>query len=255
MTGMPVAVKICGLTTLEDARHAWRCGADLLGFVLVPDTPRYVTPETAGTLVRALREEGCEATLVGVVAYAPADRGAQSVRALQPRPAKDCTGRTLSGPPGRTQQERPTEAAGSGAGHSVATIAAGCGFDVVQIHGDPPADVVARLGMPTLVARRVRGAIDWIALAAYGAWGYVLDGYQPDRLGGTGQAWDWRLASGRPEGFGRTLIAGGLTPDNVAEAIRLAAPWGVDVSSGVESAPGRKDPRAVAQFIERAKGV
>jgi phosphoribosylanthranilate isomerase len=97
--------------------------------------------------------------------------------------------------------------------------------------------------------------IDWASLAAYRAWGYVLDGYDPHRLGGTGRTWDWGLAAGRPEGFGRTLIAGGLTPDNVAEAIRLARPWGVDVSSGVEAAPGRKDPEKVARFIARAKGA
>ena len=224
MTDMRVAVKICGLTNHEDARHAWRCGADLLGFVLVPGTPRYVTPETAATLVRALREEGCEAAMVGVCAYPP-------------------DGATI-----QTPDRRPAHP-------TTADVARECGFDVVQIHGDPPADAVARLGTPVLIARRVRGAIDWLALAAYPVWGYVLDGYQPDRWGGTGQAWDWRLAAGRPEGFGRTLIAGGLTPDNVAEAIRLAAPWGVDVSSGVESAPGRKDLKAVAQFIERAKGV
>jgi len=206
-----VAVKICGLTNLEDTRHAWRSGADLLGFVLVPGTPRYVTPEIATALVRALRNEGCGALMVGLFAHEP-----PSV---------------------------------------VRAIVAECGFDLVQLHGDPSPAEVVDLGVPALIANRVRDAVDWASLAAYQAWAYVLDGHDPARMGGTGKTWDWNLAADRPEGFGRTLIAGGLTPDNVAEAIRLARPWGVDVSSGVESAPGRKDPERVARFIERAKGA
>jgi phosphoribosylanthranilate isomerase len=215
----PFAVKICGLTNFDDARHAWRAGADLLGFVLVPGTPRYVAPASAAELVRALRDEGCDALMVGLFAHAS--------------PA------------------------------AVRAIVAECGFDLAQLHGDPPPAEVAALGVPALLAHRVREAvgsgsaegfaIDWASLAAYRAWGYVLDGYDPVRLGGTGQTWDWSLAAGRPEGFGHTLIAGGLTPDNVADAIRLARPWGVDVSSGVESAPGHKDPERVERFIERAK--
>lgn len=212
----PPAVKICGLTTLGDARHAWRAGADLLGFVLVPGTPRYVTPAAAAAMVHALRDEGCEVAMVGVLAYEPPTCGGE---------------------------------------HTVASVAAGCGFDLVQVHGDPSPAEVADLGVPALVARRVRGAIDWGALAEYRAWGFVLDGYHPQRLGGTGTGWDRRLAANRPAGLGRLLIAGGLTPDNVAEAVRLARPWGVDVSSGVESAPRRKDPTRVTRFIMQAKGM
>ncbi len=220
MTGGEVAIKICGLTNMDDARHAWRAGADLLGFVLVPGTPRTIAPDTAAALVRALRETGCAATMVGVLAYEPPDHGAH-------------------------RRARPT----------VAAIAAGCGFDLVQLHGDPPPSKVADLGVPALIVRRVRGAIDWASLAAYRAWGYVLDGCAPGRLGGTGVTWDWSLAASRPDGFGRVLVAGGLTPDNVAGAVRAARPWGVDVSSGVEAAPGRKHPERVARFIERAKGT
>lgn len=211
MTASEVVVKICGLTNLEDARHAWRAGADLLGFVLVAGTPRYVKPEAAATLVRALRDEGCGALMVGLFAH-----------------------------------ESPA---------AVRATAEVCGFDLVQIHGDPSPAETAALGVPALVARRVRGNIDWAPLAAYRAWGYVLDGYDPVRLGGTGRTWDWALAADRPEGTGRVLIAGGLTPENVAAAVRAARPWGVDVSSGVESLPGRKDPNRVARFIEQAKGA
>ena len=209
------AVKICGLTNLVDARHAWRAGADLLGFVLVPGTPRTIDPARAAAIVRALRAEGCSALMVGLFA-----------------------------------RESPA---------AVRAAVARCGFDLVQLHGDPPPAETAGLGAPALIAWRVRDAmgsgptIDWASLVAYRAWGYVLDGYDPQRLGGTGRTWNWGLAAERPEGLGRTLIAGGLTPDNVAEAIRLARPWGVDVSSGVELAPGHKDPEKVARFIERAK--
>ena len=305
----PPAVKICGLTNLDDARHAWRAGADLLGFVLVPGTPRYIEPAAAASLVRALREEGCASAMVGVLACEPPGHGAH--RRARPTAAEPLhahgRGRTLFGPPaapvsipprggeaerpstGAHRRARPTddkplhghgrgrtlfgppagtgvsprggEAEGASEGAhrrarpTVAVVAKGCGFDLLQLHGDPSPDVVAALGAPVLVARRVRGAIDWAALAAYGAWGYVLDGYDPHRLGGTGRGWDWALAADRPEGLGRVLVAGGLTPDTVADAIRLARPWGVDVSSGVEEAPGRKDPQRVTQFIERAKGV
>jgi len=261
----PPAVKICGLTNLDDARHAWRAGADLLGFVLVPGTPRYIEPAAAASLVRALREEGCASAMVGVLACEPPGHGAH--RRARPTAAEPLhahgRGRTLFGPPAAPvsipprggEAEGASEGAHRRARPTVAVVAKGCGFDLLQLHGDPSPDVVAALGVPVLVARRVRGAIDWAALAAYGAWGYVLDGYDPHRLGGTGRGWDWALAADRPEGLGRVLVAGGLTPDTVADAIRLARPWGVDVSSGVEAAPGRKDPQRVTQFIERAKGV
>ena len=230
------AVKICGLTNLEDARHAWRAGADLLGFVLVPGTPRYIAPEDAAALVRALRAEGCDASMVGVLAYEPPGGGAHR----RARPTAPCDSRFApeASPPA-----------------TVAAVARACGFGLLQLHGDPSPDDVAALGVPALIAMRVRGAIDWDALGACRAWGYVLDGFDPHRLGGTGKGWDWTLAADRPEALGRVIVAGGLTPDNVAEAIRLARPWGVDVSSGVEAAPGRKDPARVKRFIERAKGV
>ena len=210
MSAPSIAVKVCGLTTLADARHAWRAGADLLGFVMVPASPRYVDAARVASLVRSLRAEGCSALMVGVMAVGMGDARDAAVR---------------------------------------------CELDLVQLHGAcTPSDLQA-IGRPALVAQRVRGPIDWDALAALGAWGHVLDGYDPVRLGGTGASWDWRLAADRPAAVGRVIVAGGLTPDNVTEAVRAARPWGVDVSSGVETTPGRKDPARVARFIERTKGA
>ncbi|MFH1084469.1 MAG: phosphoribosylanthranilate isomerase, partial [Chloroflexota bacterium] len=101
----------------------------------------------------------------------------------------------------------------------------------------------------------VAGAVPWETLRAYPAWAYLLDAYQPGSLGGTGQRWDWALAAqGRPAAA-RLIVAGGLTPDNVADALRAARPWGVDVSSGVEASPGRKHPVRVADFIAAVRAA
>lgn len=210
-----ITVKICGLTNLEDARVAWRSGADLLGFVFVRSSPRHVTSAQAADIAARLRDNGCTARLVAVTA-------------------------------GLTEQE-------------ITQLVAQTGLDVAQLHsGEPPA-LVQALAMPAIVARRVRDAVPWAELAACTAWAYLLDGYDPARLGGAGRTWDWQLAAQRPPGFDRVLerviVAGGLTPDNVAEAARRSRAWGVDVSSGVELAPGRKDHVAVARFIEQAKSI
>ena len=206
---MSVRVKICGLTNLADARIAWRAGADLLGFIMVAESARYVAPERAAAMVAALRQEGCRARMVGVYAGTPIE----FVR--------------------RTADQ--------------------IGLDLVQLHGDEAPAEAAIVGRPAIVARRVRDRAPWDALARYDAWAYLLDSHVPGRLGGTGQTWDYRLAlEGRPSGA-RVILAGGLDPDNVAEAVRAARPWGVDVATGVESEPGRKDPARVAAFVRRAK--
>ena len=206
---MSVRVKICGLTNLADARTAWRAGADLLGFIMVAESARYTAPERAAAMVAALRQEGCQALMVGVYAGTPVE----FVR--------------------RTADQ--------------------IGLNLVQLHGDEAPAEAATVGRPAIVARRVRDRAPWDALARYDAWAYLLDSHVPGRLGGTGQTWEYRLAlEGRPDGA-RVILAGGLDPDNVAEAVRAARPWGVDVATGVESGPGRKDPARVAAFVRRAK--
>ena len=208
-------IKICGLTVLEDARWAWRCGADLLGFIFVPSSPRYIAPEKVARITEALTAEGCQARFVGVFA-----------------------GETVE---------------------TVQQIASTCSLHLVQLHGEETADYVRRLGLPAIIARRVRDHVAWDELAtAYRGlerevWAYLLDSYDPHRLGGTGQVWNWDLLPGSTDRPLRWIIAGGLTPDNVALALRRARPWGVDVSSGVEASPGRKDPARVARFIQQIR--
>jgi phosphoribosylanthranilate isomerase len=129
------------------------------------------------------------------------------------------------------------------------------GCNTVQLHGDEPPDLAERLAgrFRVIKACRVRGAAALDELVGYPAHIYLLDTCLPGQAGGTGVAWDHQLLAGRD--LGRpVLLAGGLTPANVAAAIAAARPWGVDVSSGVEDAvPGRKDPAKLRDFIAAAK--
>jgi phosphoribosylanthranilate isomerase len=83
---------------------------------------------------------------------------------------------------------------------------------------------------------------------------YLLDAFVPGQAGGTGHSFDWKLAV-EAKAYGRILLAGGLTPDNVAQAIRATRPWGVDVSTGVEAAPGQKSAEKLFRFVETAKNT
>jgi len=215
-------IKICGLTNLEDARWAAQCGADLLGFIFVPSSPRYVTPDKVAEITKSLADEGCPAHFVGVFADEPLG--------------------------------------------SVRQIAVTCALHLAQLHGhETPAyvhelglppnapDWIGGGGLPVIVARRVRGAIPWEELSRFHPWAYLLDGYDPQRLGGTGQPWPWELLAEGSRKLDRVILAGGLTPENVGEALRRARPWGVDVSTGVEARPGRKDSAKVERFIRRVR--
>ncbi|MFZ3174839.1 MAG: phosphoribosylanthranilate isomerase [Thiobacillus sp.] len=126
-------------------------------------------------------------------------------------------------------------------------------LDLLQFHGDEtPADC-ARFGRPYIKAERVNRESDLLKCAADfdAARGLLLDAWVPDMPGGTGERFDWSLI---PPALPKPVIlSGGLTPDNVAEAVRRVRPWAVDVSSGVEVAKGIKDAYLIAQFIAKAK--
>ena len=141
---------------------------------------------------------------------------------------------------------------------SVERIAQAAGVRAVQLHGDEPpqdVDILTAAGLTVLKAFRVGRQFRAQALKQYArASAFLLDASVRGKRGGTGQSFDWKKA--RPAGrYGRVLLAGGLTVENVAEAVRLAQPFGVDVCSGVESKPGVKDHALLREFILAAKGA
>lgn len=209
---MPVRVKICGITNLEDALAAIAAGADSLGFVFVPGTPRYITQERASDIIRRLPP-----FVIRTGLFVDADE--TTIR------------RTI----------------------------AEAGLDAVQLHGDEPPELgfALRKSVRVLKAFRVRGPATLELLPQYqdAADAWLLDAYVPGAHGGTGARFDWNLATDAKRHGKPIILAGGLTPENVSEAIRTVAPYAVDVSSGVESSPGKKDPAKVTAFTRTAKAI
>jgi phosphoribosylanthranilate isomerase len=124
------------------------------------------------------------------------------------------------------------------------------GVRVLQLHGDEPPELCARLPLPVVKAVRVGGALPLDALRAYPVAAFLLDAPSAG-YGGSGATFDWSLAEG-VAGLGPLILAGGLTPENVAAAVRRVRPYAVDVASGVESAPGVKDVSKMTRFIAAA---
>jgi phosphoribosylanthranilate isomerase len=130
-----------------------------------------------------------------------------------------------------------------------------CGLNLLQFHGDEAPQYCLQFGLMSLKAFRIRDAASLQVLPNYPTDAWLLDAYNPDKLGGTGETFNWDLAL-EARAWGRPIfLAGGLTPENVAEAVRRARPYAVDVSSGVEAAPGRKDHAKIKAFIHAAKTV
>jgi len=236
-----VRVKICGLTNLEDARVAQEAGADLLGFIFYPKSPRYVAPETVAEIVRAIRDQRSE------VESQKSESGDQSAVSSLPSPA--ATRPKLVGVFVNETVAR------------VAEILAQTGLDYAQLHGNETPEMVAQLQARAFKALRPASPEEAFATVAnFAPLGpsagpsVMIDAYDPHLYGGTGKSADWRVAAALAQQHPGLLLAGSLTPENVAAAIQIAHPWGVDVSSGVEALPGRKDHQKVVQFIKSAKG-
>ena len=134
----------------------------------------------------------------------------------------------------------------------VRQIASDCGIRLVQLHGEESPQYCAELKLPVLKGIRVRTREDVANLSAYRVDAILLDAYVEGMAGGTGTTFDWSLAV-EAKTWGPIILAGGLTPDNVGEAISRVRPYGVDVSSGVESSPGAKDHAKVKAFVEAVK--
>jgi phosphoribosylanthranilate isomerase len=216
-----VKVKICGITNLEDACLAVEAGADLLGFIFYPKSPRYVTPEQVKSQILRLRPSASLGTSSGQVA----NRNSQ-IRFVGVFVDEDLD--------------------------YVWQVAAQCGLHYVQLHGEESPQQIAALqgrGLGVIKALRVRDASSLAGMERCRPDLFLLDTCVHGQMGGTGRTFDWTLAL-QAKAHGPILLAGGLTPANVAEAVRTVRPWGVDVSSGVEAQPGRKDPDKVRAFVQ-----
>jgi phosphoribosylanthranilate isomerase len=132
---------------------------------------------------------------------------------------------------------------------------AACGLNLLQFHGDETSDFCTQFGLMSVKAVRVRDAASLAAMEKYQTDAILLDAHSKAGLGGTGEQFNWELAVAAQK-FGKPIfLAGGLTPENVADAVRQVRPFAVDVSSGVESAPGKKDAAKVRAFIQAAKSA
>ena len=130
-----------------------------------------------------------------------------------------------------------------------------CGLNLLQFHGEEPPEYCLQFGLMSMKAFRIRDAESLSALSRYPTDAWLLDACAPDKLGGTGEPFNWDLAVAAQR-LGRPIfLAGGLTPENVGAAVRRVRPFAVDVSSGVEAAPGKKDLAKVKAFIAAAKGA
>ncbi len=240
---MAVKVKMCGLTCLEDVQAAMTAGADLLGFIFFPKSPRHVTPEQVRDIL---------------VAAEPGRAGIQTV--------------------GVFVNETP---------ETLVQVLDFCGLDLAQLHGEEPPGMLGlgdgsaeagaidsggrKEGDPRSVrgraykALRPRSLDEATGLAGRYALSkdlrlggrlpaFLLDAYHPQLRGGSGMTGDWSLASKLASRY-PILLAGGLDPSNVAQAVQTVRPWGVDVASGVETSPGRKDHAAMRAFVAAAKQI
>jgi phosphoribosylanthranilate isomerase len=199
---MSTAVKICGITRIEDALAAARCGAHAIGLVFFRPSPRYVAPDRARDIIRALPPF---VTPVGLFVDAPA----QEVRA----------------------------------------VLAQAPVSLLQFHGAESPAFCRQFRLPYMKGVRVKAGVDLLqyALDYHDAKALLLDAFVDAARGGTGTTFDWSLVPGTlrlP-----IVLSGGLTADNVAEAIRAVHPWAVDVSSGVEAEKGIKDAAKIAAFM------
>ena len=214
--GDAFSIKICGLSTPETLEAALAAGAEMIGLNFHPKSPRYVTPQRAAEL--AAQARGRTGIVALVVDYAP-EQAAELARIVRP--------------------------------------------DWMQLHGKETPEQVAAIraatGLPVMKALGVATAadLDQVALYRSVADRILLDAKPPKDAaypGGHGRPFDWGLLAGLDPAF-RFMLSGGLDPANVADAIRIAQPAGVDVSSGVESAPGVKDVGKIAEFVSAARAA
>jgi phosphoribosylanthranilate isomerase len=205
VTDTDLFVKICGLTTVDDALLAVALGADAVAFNFVPGSKRQIAPVRARDIAARIP---AETLTLGVFRNEARER--------------------------------------------VVDIVHTSGLGGAQLHGDESPEDTAWVAdrVPFVIKAMAAGSNQALHAAEFKASVILIDAPNP----GSGEVFDWSLADTMPLGL-RVLLAGGLDPDNVADAIATVRPWGVDVASGVESEPGRKDPSKMRRFIQNAKAA
>lgn len=200
-------IKICGITNLDDGLEAIAAGVDALGFVFVPNTPRYITPSQAKLVIKQLPPF---ITNVGLFVDSEIDE--------------------------------------------IEDIVNHCKLDAVQLHGNESPEMCSQISLQTKVIKsfHVKKELQVLRneIENYRVDAYLLDTFIKGKAGGTGQTFDWRIAEGLSQ---RIILAGGLTPDNIGTAIAQLQPYGVDVSSGVEKSPGKKDTNKIHSFVRQVR--
>ncbi len=204
-------IKLCGITSLDDARLAADVGAWAIGLIFWPRSPRRCDPGVAAEIGAALRRR---VEVVGVFVNPPLEQLARAAEDVQ--------------------------------------------LTTIQLHGDEGptfcAEAARRTGCKVIKAARVRSGADIQALVPFHTDYHLLDSHVEGRRGGSGETFDWELARAH-RGSVPVILSGGLRPENVAEAIAAVRPFAVDVASGVEASPGRKDPDKLKAFANAVAGA
>ncbi len=200
-----VKVKICGITNLEDALAAAEAGADALGFVFYPDSPRFIDPGNARAIIAKLP---VFITSVGVFV----DESEDLIRRI---------------------------------------IREG-GIQILQFHGSESPVLCTRFREKVIKAIRIKDEESISEMQMYDVDTFLLDTYLDCAKGGTGKTFNWKYAEMAKKN-GRIILSGGLNPSNIGNAVRKLKPYGVDVSSGVEISPGKKDHDKIREFVREAK--
>lgn len=200
-----VRIKICGITSVEDAILAADLGADALGFMFYRGSKRYIPPETARDIINRLPPF---IVTVGVFVNQKLDE----IRYLKEK----------------------------------------VGFDIVQLHGDESPEFCRELGERVIKAIRIKESVNSKEVESYPSRAILFDTYSQKGYGGTGESFRWEVLR-ELKTTKKVILSGGLTPENVSEAIKIVKPYAVDVSTGVEERPAKKDPEKLKKFIEAVR--
>lgn len=204
-----VKLKVCGITSLEDARAVIAAGAEYLGFNFYRKSPRYIAPAQARFIIEQLPDNVIS---VGIF----------------------------------VNEARPED---------VIEVLKMSGAQLAQLHGDEDANYCAGVGAGQVIkALRVSDNFDIRQVLDYPAAAVLLDAFDKNLYGGTGKTANWEIAR-EAAMLAKVFLAGGLSPENIADAIRAVAPFAVDVNSGVESAPGKKDAAKLRKLKQEMESI